>query len=168
MINDNQTNSSSGNNMKMLIFVIPVVLVLLAAGAYLVYAQLKPSTNKVITKNNTVDELMVENSQSADNNAIEEGMDKSVVKTFNITASNYSFEPATLLVSKGDKIKIVLNSTDSTHDWNLDEFNLKSGLVNASETKEIEFTADQSGTFEYYCSIGNHRSMGMVGTLIVN
>ena len=32
---------------------------------------------------------------------------------------------------------------------------------------EVEFVVDKAGTFEYYCSVGNHRQMGMVGKLIV-
>ena len=31
----------------------------------------------------------------------------------------------------------------------------------------VTFIADQEGSFEYYCSVGNHREEGMVGTLIV-
>ena len=31
----------------------------------------------------------------------------------------------------------------------------------------FEHTFNQTGTFEYYCSVGNHRAMGMKGTLIV-
>ena len=30
-----------------------------------------------------------------------------------------------------------------------------------------EFTADKVGSFEYYCSVGSHRSMGMKGVLKV-
>ena len=31
----------------------------------------------------------------------------------------------------------------------------------------VEFTVDKTGTFEYYCSVGQHRANGMVGNLIV-
>jgi len=31
----------------------------------------------------------------------------------------------------------------------------------------VTFVADKTGTFEYYCSVGNHRAQGMVGKLIV-
>ena len=39
--------------------------------------------------------------------------------------------------------------------------------INGGETDSIEFVADKVGTFEYYCSVGQHRSMGMVGKLTV-
>lgn len=31
----------------------------------------------------------------------------------------------------------------------------------------VTFVADETGTFEYYCSVGNHRGQGMIGKLIV-
>ncbi len=31
----------------------------------------------------------------------------------------------------------------------------------------VEFTADKKGTFEYYCSVGEHRVNGMKGKFIV-
>jgi plastocyanin len=31
----------------------------------------------------------------------------------------------------------------------------------------IEFVANKKGKFEYYCSVGEHRAMGMKGNLVV-
>jgi nitrite reductase (NO-forming) len=39
--------------------------------------------------------------------------------------------------------------------------------VNGGETTSVEFVADKTGTFEYYCSVGAHRAMGMTGSLVV-
>ena len=88
-------------------------------------------------------------------------------KTFNISARNFAFSQAEIRVKEGDKVKIVLNSTDGFHDWTVDEFNAKTDQVNTGQTAEVEFVADKTGTFEYYCSVGSHRQMGMVGKLIV-
>ncbi len=70
-------------------------------------------------------------------------------------------------VKKGDTVKIIFKNTAGTHDWNLDEFNAHTGTVPATQEKTIQFVASKTGTFEYYCSIGNHRQMGMKGTLVV-
>src|SRR3989344_2957339 len=35
-----------------------------------------------------------------------------------------------------------------------------------AKTKTVEFTVDALGEFEYYCSVGQHRQNGQVGTLI--
>ncbi|KKS22075.1 MAG: Plastocyanin, partial [Candidatus Roizmanbacteria bacterium GW2011_GWC2_41_7] len=53
------------------------------------------------------------------------------------------------------------------HDFNLDEFNVDGTVVKEGESTMVEFVADQAGDFEYYCSVGQHRANGMVGTLTV-
>ena len=70
-------------------------------------------------------------------------------------------------VNKGDTVKITVKNVNGTHDFKIDEFNVSTRTLNTGETQTITFVADKAGTFEYYCSVGNHRAMGMVGTLIV-
>lgn len=89
------------------------------------------------------------------------------IKTFQVEASSFFFNPKEIKVKKGDKVKIVLNNKAGMHDWVLDEFNARTETIQAGQTAEVEFTADKTGTFEYYCSVGNHRQLGMVGNLIV-
>jgi plastocyanin len=91
----------------------------------------------------------------------------SSIKTFDVEGSNYSFNIKEIKVNKGDKVKINFINRDGFHDWILDEFNAKTKQVKAGETDSVEFTADKTGTFEYYCSVGKHRQMGMVGKFIV-
>ena len=98
----------------------------------------------------------------------EDVMDESAVQEFTIAARNFSFTPAEISVKKGDKVRVVLNSIDGWHDFVLDEFNARTSQINTGESATVEFVADQTGTFEYYCSVGQHRAMGMVGKLIVS
>jgi plastocyanin len=53
------------------------------------------------------------------------------------------------------------------HDLRIDEFNAKTSVIQGGQTQTIEFIADKTGSFEYYCSVGTHRQMGMRGTLTV-
>ena len=53
------------------------------------------------------------------------------------------------------------------HDWRLDEFNAATKVLKTGEEETIEFIANKTGQFEYYCSVGTHRQMGMKGTLTV-
>ena len=69
-------------------------------------------------------------------------------------------------VKKGDKVKININNTKGTHDFVIDEFGVKKDTPEGKVTV-IEFTADKTGSFEYYCSKYSHRTMGQTGTLIV-
>ncbi|MDP3941122.1 MAG: cupredoxin domain-containing protein [bacterium] len=88
-------------------------------------------------------------------------------KTFNITASSFKFNPATITVKKGDSVTIVLTNSGGNHNLVVDEFNARTKDLPSGATDTITFVANKAGTFEYYCSIGNHRQMGMVGKLIV-
>lgn len=89
------------------------------------------------------------------------------VKTFEVIAKNFSFSPSTMKVQKGDIVRITLINENGNHDLVLSEFNAKTKVLGAGETQTIEFVADKTGTFEYYCSVGSHRAMGMKGSFIV-
>jgi plastocyanin len=90
-----------------------------------------------------------------------------VVKTFEITGKNFEFSLKEIRVKKGDKVKIVFNDEQGFHDWVLDEFNARTPQLQSPNTASVEFVADKTGTFEYYCSVGQHRQMGMKGNLVV-
>lgn len=89
------------------------------------------------------------------------------VKTFNVTGKSFSFSPSTITVNKGDTVKIVFTNTEGNHDWVVDEFNARTKIISGGQTDTVEFVADKAGTFEYYCSVGTHRQLGMKGTLVV-
>lgn len=84
-----------------------------------------------------------------------------------VTGENYSFSPKEIRVKKGDTVRIVFKNSDGTHDWVIDEFNAKTPQLQTGQTATVQFVAAKAGEFEYYCSAGNHRQMGMVGKLIV-
>ncbi|MEK7567767.1 MAG: plastocyanin/azurin family copper-binding protein [Patescibacteria group bacterium] len=88
-------------------------------------------------------------------------------KTFIVNGSSFAFDPKTIEVNKGDKVKIIFKNTGGKHDWKIDEFNATTKIINGGEEDIVEFIADKTGSFEYYCSVGSHRAMGMKGTLVV-
>ena len=89
-------------------------------------------------------------------------------KEFTVTGQNFSFSPSELAVNKGDSVKIIFKNSGGIHDLKIDEFNAATKRIRSDEEETIEFTADKAGSFEYYCSVGEHRAMGMKGTLTVN
>jgi len=91
----------------------------------------------------------------------------SEVKSFTVLGSNFKFSLAEIKVKQGDTVKITFKNSGGTHDWRLDEFNAKTQILKDGQEETIEFVADKKGAFEYYCSIGSHRAMGMKGNLIV-
>ncbi len=89
------------------------------------------------------------------------------VKEFTVTGKNYSFSPLTLTVNKGDTVKITFKNAGGMHDLRIDEFNVSTKRIGDGEQDVVQFVADKAGMFAYYCSVGNHRAMGMEGTLVV-
>lgn len=89
------------------------------------------------------------------------------VQVVEVEGGSFYFKPNIIRVKKGEPVKIVLNSVDMMHDLVIDELKVKTEIIQSGETTEVEFTPDTAGEFEFYCSVGQHRANGMVGTLIV-
>ncbi len=92
---------------------------------------------------------------------------KPATKTFNVKGLNFSFDTKEIKVNKGDTVVIKFTNTEGFHDWVIDEFNARTKQIGEGKSETITFVADKAGTFEYYCSVGKHRAMGMKGNLIV-
>jgi plastocyanin len=97
------------------------------------------------------------------------GMMSSDARVVKITAKDYAFSAKEIRVKKGEKVRLNLtveSGAKTIHDWVVDGL-AKTSQIQADESTSVEFTPDTAGTFEYYCSVGSHRQMGMRGTLIV-
>jgi len=75
----------------------------------------------------------------------------------------------TLTARPGDVVKITLINDDGMlHDLVIDEFNAATRqFADRGEEESITFTANQTGTFIYYCSVPGHKAAGMLGKLVV-
>lgn len=86
---------------------------------------------------------------------------------FTVTGSNFAFAPSAMTVKKGDTVVITFKNGDGFHDFVIDELNVRTAQIQDGAQETVTFVADKAGTFEYYCSVGQHRAMGMKGTLTV-
>lgn len=89
------------------------------------------------------------------------------VKEFTITSEGLKFTPAEIKVNVGDKVRITYKNMKGQHNLALDEFKVKTKLLNAGEEETVEFAADKAGTYEFYCPVPGHRPAGMEGMLVV-
>lgn len=90
------------------------------------------------------------------------------VREIAVEGDEYSFSPAGISVSKGEKIKLTFtNSGNLPHNFRVDELGIATKTISGGATDTIEFTAEKSGTFTSYCGVGSHRSLGMEGSLEV-
>ena len=105
----------------------------------------------------------------AGNGEVNSAMDEnsSNIKEFSVNMGAFYYKPSTMSVNVGDTVKITLTNDGGMHDFVLDEFNVKSAVIQTGETTTVTFVADKVGTYEFYCSVGDHRAKGMVGTLTV-
>lgn len=89
------------------------------------------------------------------------------VKEFKITAKQFQFEPSTIEVNKGDKVRLTITSVDVSHGFSVPEYGINQRL-DPGKPVTVEFTADKEGTFTTFCSVfcGSGHS-GMKGKLIV-
>lgn len=141
-----------------------IVLVLLGGGGYLLMKGSEPPQTNIQMQESPTPEVMQPTSGSSG------AMEQTTVgatKTFTITANNFSYDVKEINVNKGDTVTILFKNAEGMHDWKLDEFNAATQKLQAGEEETVTFVADKAGTFEYYCSVGKHRQMGMVGKLIV-
>lgn len=84
-----------------------------------------------------------------------------------------ALDPSDLAVPAGALVHVTFNNQEanglSQHDWVVEGIDGASVASTApGDSSAVDFTAPaEAGQFTYYCSIGDHRSRGMEGTLSV-
>ena len=85
-----------------------------------------------------------------------------------VSGSEYSFNPANITITKGEKIRLTFTNVGSQfHNLIINGIDVKTKTVATGKSDTIEFTASESGSFTFFCEIGNHQSLGMEGELRV-
>ncbi len=115
-------------------------------------------------KEETPNTIPDESSKPANNEPTEQSQ---TIKEFSMTAKQWSFDPETITVKKGDHVKLTIKSIDVTHGFAIPDFGVSENLEPNKEIV-VEFDADKTGTFTFFCSVfcgSGHASMK--GTLVV-
>lgn len=88
-------------------------------------------------------------------------------KEFNVKLSRFSFEPDTLRVHRGDRVRLNLDSVDVAHGLAIDGYD---GMISVPVEKvvTVEFVATQSGAMRFRCAVtcGEFHPF-MVGRIVV-
>lgn len=141
-----------------------VVLVLVLAVVIISYNSKKdgPVESVALKTDNTDTAINIE----ADTNvAVKEFAIKSFVE-FVDGKPMPQYSPTAIALKKGDRVRLKVTVTKGVHDFNIDEYNIHVETP-LNEEKIIEFTADKSGEFIYYCNKNGHRAAGHWGTLSI-
>jgi plastocyanin len=168
--------------MKTILIIIALLLVF--GGAWYLYQNgTEPDLEMDMTEITTENETSKDSTQDTQNTGETPGNDAGMefptidgstsvsvdatAEVFNVNGSNHNFDLKEMRVRQGDTVTVHFTSAGGFHDWVVDEFNARTARVRDGGSASVTFVADQKGTFEYYCSVGDHRARGMVGTLIV-
>ncbi len=74
------------------------------------------------------------------------------VRVVEVKASRYKFEPDTIVVGFGEKVRLVVTSLDVDHGLAIPDFKVNVTVV-YGRTAVAEFVADKKGTFHAHCSV---------------
>ncbi|MBI3740957.1 MAG: cupredoxin domain-containing protein [Chloroflexi bacterium] len=87
-----------------------------------------------------------------------------------VTMTNLRFNPSTLTVRVGQPMRLELQNTDILrHEFVIDNSDV-AALVMPGFSQQLDFVFSKPGMFVYACNLveeGDHRSLGMLGMLIV-
>lgn len=124
------------------------------------------------SKKSNVSQQLDQSNQAAESKPLDVATDSAKQKSTDareiiVDGSNFKFSPDKITIKKDEKIRIVFKNTQGVHDFKVDELKIATKVIRAKEEDWVEFFADKIGTFEFYCSVGSHKEMGMKGTLIV-
>ena len=79
------------------------------------------------------------------------------VRTIHIKAYQFYFEPTTIIVNKGEKIRIIVEAMDVPHGFEIEGFNIPDYDIDTVIRKgmplELEFEADEIGVWNFICTI---------------
>jgi plastocyanin len=149
--------------------VVVIIIALLIVAGVTGYAMITPKT--VTAPEKSSDQVIKDDSAMQESPTSTSGAENSMMVDekgkITVEGSNFKFAPNKITVKKGQPITIVFKNTGGIHDLFIDEFSVKTKQIKTGESEEVTFTPDKTGSFEIYCSVGNHRTMGMVGTLTV-
>ncbi|HLC49962.1 MAG TPA: hypothetical protein VJI97_00875 [Candidatus Nanoarchaeia archaeon] len=78
------------------------------------------------------------------------------IREINIKGSQYEWEPENIVVSKGDKVRLIVESIDVPHGFEIEGIQIPEwnpdNLIKKGDKATLEFTAKDSGVWDTICS----------------
>lgn len=162
-----EENTNTGSSRSMMPLVIGAVLLFAVLGGIAFFAS-QNNNQPAVQQDVQQEQTSAEPTTNPAAGGIElTELEEGTVKEFTVNGVNFEFDQKEILVNQGDTVRVTFTSESGMHDFVIDELNVKTQVLQAGGTETVEFVASEVGTFEFYCSVGQHRQMGMVGNLIV-
>ena len=89
-------------------------------------------------------------------------------RVIEVVAKRFTFEPARIEVTEGERIRLMVSSADGVHGMEIKKFRVNKSIPRGGKPVAIDFVASAPGTYEIVCSeeCGDGHE-GMNGTLVV-
>jgi cytochrome c oxidase subunit 2 len=89
-------------------------------------------------------------------------------RVIEVVAKRFTFEPAKIEVTEGERVRLVVTSADGVHGLQIKKFGVNKLVPRGGKPVTIDFVASAPGTYEILCSeeCGDGHE-AMTGTLIV-
>ena len=100
--------------------------------------------------------------------AVEEDESLVEVNEISISLNEFSFTPSSIQIKEGENVRLVVRNTGQfPHDLVIEGLALNTPLLNPGESAVLDFGVSLTGSYTFYCSVGDHRERGMEGILQV-
>jgi len=164
---DTQPSVGSTDKKSNLLAILGIVAVVAIVAFVMIQASSNNTapTEEIVSPTPASTEVMEEETPTPTEEEVMEPVEE--VVEIDVEAGHFSFSPNEITVKLGQTVRINLTAADLQHNFSLDEFDVSSEIVAEGESTTVEFLADQTGEFEFYCNVGSHRAQGQVGTLII-
>ena len=73
-------------------------------------------------------------------------------RVIEVVAKRFSWEPAEIQVTVGERVRLVLRTADGLHGIELKKFKISKEIPRGNKAVTVEFTADEAGRFPFLCS----------------
>ena len=92
----------------------------------------------------------------------------SAPRVIDVVAKRFTFVPARIEVTEGERVRLVIKSADGVHGVQIKQFKVNKLVPRGGQTVSIDFVAATPGTYEILCSeeCGEGHDV-MTGTLVV-
>lgn len=73
-------------------------------------------------------------------------------RVIDVVAKRFAFEPATIEVTEGERIRLVVLSEDGVHGLQIRKFRVNKLIPRGGQAVTVDFVASEPGTYEIVCS----------------
>jgi cytochrome c oxidase subunit II len=104
--------------------------------------------------------------------AVEGAAQASEPREIEVVAKRFTWEPAEIQVTVGERVRLVLRTADGLHGIELKKFKISKEIPRGNKPVTVEFTADEAGRFPFlcseYCGDGHDDMKGMLVVVAQN